>query len=89
MEKINLDNLSSMSDNQVENLCKKASYIISTLRRAHQRNKSEENLKALQQVEIEYCYIFRESEVRSTRKKMHEAYLAKLRENKFKESKNY
>lgn len=71
----NLDNLARMSDDEIRNTLKSTRDEIFRLERNMYRNNNASDAVTLRKIQIEYCYIRRESEVRRDRHAAHRQYM--------------
>ncbi len=71
----NLDDLARMSDDEIRNLLRRTKDEIFNLERNLYREKDSEDFKRLKLLQVEYCYVKRESEIRRERSNAHRQYL--------------
>jgi len=81
VRKINLNSLSVMSDDQLERLGKNIKYKIYNLNESIKNKSVKRSNRSVQQqmseLQIDYCYVVREAEIRDSRKKAHQQYVSK------------
>ena len=78
MNKINTDRLCIMSDRDVDGLYNMVKSQIYKLNLMMKKTRDRLIIEDLKNLQIEYCYVKRESDTRSNRKKAHVLYLESL-----------
>ena len=75
MNKINTDKLCIMSDRDIDGLYNMIKSQIYKLNLMMKKTRDKLIVKDLKILQVEYCYVKREFDTRSNRKKLHELYL--------------
>jgi len=75
MNKINTDKLCVMSDRDVDSLYNMIKSQIYKLNLMMKKTRDRMIIEDLRDLQVEYCYVKREFDTRSNRKKAHQSYL--------------
>jgi len=75
MRQRNLDDLAKMSDDDIRNLLRSSKDEILRLEKSQYRSQDFSKHKTLKLLQVEYCYIKREAEIRKERHNAHRMYL--------------
>ncbi len=78
MEKRNLDDLTKMNDDQIRNELRCCKEDIYALERRLYKDRDFSDFDMLKSLQIEYCYIKRESEVRRSRSQAHREFMQRM-----------
>ena len=81
MEKVDSIMLSGMSDSDINRMYRDIKSRIYSLNERLKKKYNKSIVNEIRLVEIEFCYLKRESEVRYSRKRAHQEYLNSRREN--------
>jgi len=81
MEKVDSIALSGMSDSDINRMYRDIKSRIYSLNEKLRKKYNKSIVNELRFMEIEFCYLKRESEVRHSRKHAHQEYLNSRREN--------
>ena len=79
MKKNHVDALAHMSDNEVDRLYRKINNKLYGLRKSLKSKNSAGMISEIKNEEIEYCYVYRETETRKSRQQAHQEYLFSLK----------
>jgi len=81
MNKINTDDLETMSDHDVDYLYRQIKSKIYRLREMMKKINDASMISDMMFFQVEYCYVKREHNTRIERKKSHEIYMKNLHKN--------